>query len=113
MQRVHSDYSWPSWPWAVVMAVGLLDAAWLASTPVSLDIASHWTIVALVSLAGVIHITTARWPVSDQVHVFATGLAVMLMAWPALRVQNYAAMSTAFPLADTYLASWDRALGFD
>jgi hypothetical protein len=113
MQHVHSDYSWPAWPWTLVFAIGLVDAGWLASTPVALDLASHWTIVALVSLAGVIHITTARWPVSDQVHVFATGLAVMLMAWPALRLMNYAAMSTALPLADATLASWDRTLGFD
>jgi membrane-associated phospholipid phosphatase len=113
MQREHADYSWPSWPWAVVMAVGLVDAAWLASTPVSLDLAGHWTIVALVALAAAIHMTTARWPVSDHVHVFATGLAVMLVAWPALRLMNYAAMSTARPLADATLASWDIALGLD
>jgi membrane-associated phospholipid phosphatase len=113
MQRVHSDYFWPAWPWTLVFGIGVLDAAWLLSTPVSLDLAGHWTIAALLSLAAVIHITTARWPVSDRVHVFATGLAVMLLAWPALRLMNYAAMSTALPLADAYLASWDRALRFD
>jgi membrane-associated phospholipid phosphatase len=90
MQDVHSDYFWPAWPWTLVFGIGVLDAAWLLSTPVSLDLAGHWTIAALLALAAAIHITTARWPVSDQVHVFATGLAVMLMAWPALRLMNYA-----------------------
>src|SRR5262249_52396901 len=113
MSPWHSEYSWPAWPSTLVFAMGLLDAAWLTSTPVSLDVVSQWTIVALVSLAGVIHVTATRWPVSDRVHVFAIGLAVMLMAWPALRLMNYAAMSTALPLADARLAAWDAALGLD
>jgi membrane-associated phospholipid phosphatase len=47
------------------------------------------------------------------VHVFAVGLGFMLVAWPALRILNYASMSTAMPLADDLLATWDRALGLD
>jgi len=61
--------------------MGLLDAAWLTSTPVSLDVVSQWTIVALVSLAGVIGIYYCR----GRLHVFVAALAVnglMIAATP-------------------------------
>ena len=113
MTRAQQGYVWPAWTWHVLAIVALIDVCWLLASPADLDHASMVSVVALATIAAGIHLTSRHWPVSDRVHVFAVGLGFMLAAWPALRILNYASMSTAMPHADDFLAAWDRALGFD
>lgn len=48
-----------------------------------------------------------------QLRALLAGGALMLVAWPALRILNHLTMTTGLPLADEALAAADAALGFD
>jgi membrane-associated phospholipid phosphatase len=116
VQRMHEaapEGSWPRWAWHLLIAVGAVDWAWLAATPLSLDAAGWWTIAALIAIACSAHLVMARNPTSPRIYVFVSGLSFVVLAWPALRLFNHLTMSTALPLADARLAAWDAAIGFD
>ena len=104
---------WPLWPWGLLGLLAALDGLWLGLTPLSLDPGGYRRLAAFVA---VILIGTwgaaamADWP---RLRALLAGGALMLVAWPVLRVLNHLTMTTGLPLADDALAAADAALGFD
>lgn len=88
---------WPLWPWYVLLVVALVDGAWLAAGPVSLDIRSVYTIIMLCLVGAGLTAAATHPTVSPQAAAFASGLAFILVAWPVLRLLNYSLMSVSFP----------------
>lgn len=41
------------------------------------------------------------------------GLALILAAWPVLRIYNHLVMTVPVPLADSWLSTFDQVIGFD
>jgi membrane-associated phospholipid phosphatase len=101
---------WPAWSLALLGLVAAVDALWLLATPVSLSMPG---LVLPLSMAAVIALLLRRASLRPRLHMLLSGLAFMLAAWPALRVYNHLVMTTGLPLADSRLAAWDSALGFD
>jgi membrane-associated phospholipid phosphatase len=103
----------PRWAAALALLVALIDLVWLAATPLSLDLASVAP-AANGLLFGAALLILARWiELPARLDTLLTGTGLLLLVWPALRLFNHLAMSTAFPLADARLAGWDARLGFD
>ena len=107
---------WPKWLWITVGTVALVDAIWLITTPISLTKTSFPVLYGVAPFVPLMLMGT--WvPTSLQnkarLRTFAIGMGTLLAAWPTLRIYNHLTMTTKFPLADTWLASADRAIGFD
>jgi hypothetical protein len=107
-----SPRQWSDAPFRIIAAIALIDAIWLAATPISLKDSS---LLVLVGIAMVVPLglwlggKAARFP---RIQTLIVGGVLMLAAWPALRLFNHLTMSTGFPLADPWLAAADRAMGF-
>jgi membrane-associated phospholipid phosphatase len=108
-----ADGPWAAWMWRTIIVVALIDAAWLAATPVSLA-TSNWSTIAGIGLC----LLAGRWLAHRtrhraNVHSILTGGTMLLAAWPALRIFNHLTMTTAVPWADAQLAAWDGLIRFD
>ena len=101
---------WPAWSLALLGLVAVVDALWLAATSISLSTEGLFPPVAFAALTATL---LARLRLPPRLHMMLSGLALMLVAWPALRLYNHLVMTTALPLADGRLAGWDSALGLD
>lgn len=104
---------WPLWPWAIVLAVILIDSVWLLLTPLRLSpdsVSLLWQIIpfALLGTWGAARLD--HWPRAQALFV---GLGFILTAWPAFRLYNHLTMTTAFPLVDGTLAEADAMIGFN
>ncbi|HEX8063509.1 MAG TPA: phosphatase PAP2 family protein [Allosphingosinicella sp.] len=99
---------WPVWALVLLGLVAAVDVLWLLATPVALVMP-----IAPLSGAAVIAVLLERFRLIPRLHMLLSGIAFMLVAWPALRIYNHLVMTTALPLADARLAGWDSALGLD
>lgn len=119
LQSLHDDprsNPWSSWLWITVCCLALVDALWLVFTPISLTGSSVLILLRLAPCALMMFMGT--WTPSSlgnrpRLLSLIVGAGTLLVAWPALRLFNHLTMSTGFPLADAWLASGDRIIGFD
>jgi hypothetical protein len=110
VQASRRDRIWPVWALALLGLVAAVDALWLLVTPASLIMPG---LVLPLTGAALIAILLGRMSLPPRLHMLLSGLALMLAAWPALRVYNHLVMTTGLPFADARLAGWDSALGLD
>ncbi len=103
----------PRWVFSLLAGIALLDLAWLALSPLSLDWASARGPITGILFASSLLMLCRMLAPPRRLVLLAQGLCFLMVAWPTLRLFNHLAMSTAFPLADPLLSGWDRALGFD
>jgi hypothetical protein len=104
---------WPGWMWRTIIAIAILDFVWLATTPLTLTSGSYLTI-GQIALCLPLGLWLARNAAGQPtLHTVLVGGTMLLSAWPALRIFNHLTMTTAFPLADPWLASCDQILQFD
>jgi membrane-associated phospholipid phosphatase len=101
---------WPAWALALLGGVAAIDAVVLIATPVSISPAGF---VVPLLFAGLAAAALPRLRLPPRLHMSLSGLALMLLAWPELRLFNHLLFTSALPLADTRLAAWDSALGLD
>jgi membrane-associated phospholipid phosphatase len=101
---------WPAWAFVLLGAVAAIDALLLVATPVSVAPAG-FVLPLLFACAAAAALPRLRLP--PRLHMIVSGLALMLLAWPVLRLFNHLVFTSALPLADTRLAAWDAALGLD
>ncbi len=101
---------WPAWSLALLGLIAFVDALWLAATPISLSTQGLFPPLLFAALTAIL---LPRLTLPPRLHMMLSGLALMLVAWPALRLYNHLVMTTALPLADGRLAGWDSALGLD
>lgn len=101
---------WPFWSLALLGLIAAVDALWLAATPISLSTEGLFAPLIFAALTAVL---LYRLRLPPRLHMLLSGLALMLVAWPALRLYNHLVMTTALPLTDVRLAGWDSALGLD
>jgi membrane-associated phospholipid phosphatase len=104
---------WPAWAVRLLAIVGAIDLLWLALTPLSLDLASFAAAGKALIFATAAQLLVRRMALPARLAMLLQGLSFILFAWPVLRLFNHLVMTTAFPLADPMLASWDQALGLD
>ena len=104
---------WPLWPWMLLGLLAALDGLWLGTTPLSLDPGGYRRLVALVPVIAIGTWGAAAMAGVPRLRALLAGGALMLVAWPVLRLLNHLTMTTALPLADDALAAADAALGFD
>jgi len=109
--RIHV-LSWP-WPWVVIILLSAVEAAWLLTTPLQLDVSSVPSLIALGSIAAAAILLSARLQGVPRLTILLRGLTFLFVAWPALRLFNHLTMTLPFPLADAWLYRWDQAIGFD
>lgn len=105
--------AWPRWPWLCIGALALVEAAWLALTPLGLTGPTLAVLAQLVGLVAGALLLGRRFRDDERLHTLCAGGAFLFAAWPVLRLFNHLTMSLAFPLADARLSGWDRAIGFD
>lgn len=106
-------HGWPLWPFFVIAALALVEAAWLLATPFSLAPGTAATLPNLAVFALAMILLAHRFRHYERAHAFCMGGAFLFAAWPVLRLFNHLTMSFGFPLADATLAGWDAAIGFD
>lgn len=113
LRRLDPGPVWPVWPWMLLGLLAAIDGLWLGITPLSLDPGGYRRLVALVPVICIGTWGAAVMTEHPRLRAFLAGGALMLVAWPVLRVLNHLTMTTGLPLADDMLASADAALGFD
>ena len=110
--------------YASLFVLFVLVSLWVLVEPVQVTVEHPVLLAKTVSLLGLIslliHLVMGSSRYSGtftnllvRVKLLAEGLAFILLAWPVVRLYNHLVMSLAVPYADSLLASWDRALGFD
>jgi hypothetical protein len=107
---------WPKWLWLVLSIVAIIDTIWLAATPLSISPISYYILYGLaplVPMKALMILRPALFRGFPRSTAFAAGLGMLTLSWPILRIYNHLMMSTAFPLADAWLAQADLAIGFD
>jgi hypothetical protein len=109
----HRDKHWPAWPWLLVGVIALIDAVWIALSPVSLQPATHFMIGLLIITAALLLWAADRFRHNERLYVIGSGIAFAMIAWPALRIFNHLTMTTALPWADDMLSEADHMLGLD
>jgi hypothetical protein len=114
------DWAFPHWYlWAAVLALFILNAAWLGlNTRITMNPTWYLTNAVMVfaaSCALVFRILKAAsfdWFLHRMwCALMCVFLAAVLMG--NLQILNHLTMTTAFPMADQFLLSWDRAIGFE
>lgn len=110
----------PHWGlWLVVIAMLAATTAWIVISP-QLDIDPYWIAGWLaVAAGGGLTVVVREWraAVFDRfLDALFSAAMVLIFAWllsQALLSANHASMSLAMPLADPWLISADRLMGFD
>jgi membrane-associated phospholipid phosphatase len=103
----------PLWCWLLVFALLSADGLWLAITPLSLSLASYWTLLGVGALGGGLTALPRFLEIPPRVQNVCAGFGLMAVAWPALRLFNHLTMASARPYADASLAQADALLGFN
>lgn len=99
--------------WAVTVASLVVDMAWLARSPVSLEPTSvAVTAVLFAALYGAGAIWTLRWP-EPTLRGMSLATAFLVAFTSTVGVLHYAAAALALPLVDPQLGRLEAALGFD
>ncbi len=93
--------------------IALVDVLWLSITPLSLSGESWPWLVNVIAVAALIARLAVYANRFERISAFLSGLAIMLTAWPVLRLYNHLTMANSVPMADNWLASLDQAIGFD
>ena len=70
-------------------------------------------LVQVFATAGLFLVAAFVARTSERLHIFCAGMAILLVAWPTLRVFNHLSLTVPSPMADDLLSRWDAALGFD
>lgn len=101
-------------PFAAVIVVFIaVDAIWLLlgqhtlAAGTALELAKVILVAAL--FVGLAYLLRS----SPRSFIFSTGIAMLLIAWPTLRIFNHLSLTVPAALADPLLAQWDAAIGFD
>lgn len=104
-----------NWVWILVVAVGFVDAIWIANSYIVVIlqfIAFHQAgAVRASDVAANLDATIACAFATRSRSMYRHG--VLTIAWPVLRIFNHLTMTTGFPLADDLLAKSDAKIGFD
>lgn len=103
----------------LIIAVALVDAVWIAASPITLPLHQLQPPIQLCVLFGLIAFAISRFmPMAGRfeepllrVGYFLQGLIFLQIAWIAMRLFNHLSMSSAFPYADDLLVRWDAAIG--
>jgi membrane-associated phospholipid phosphatase len=111
--EVAQHVRWAAWPWLCLAALAVVDLVWLAATPLRLGGNSLTALVQAVGFCAGGLLLVRHWGHHPRLYSLCMGGAFLAAAWPTLRLFNHLTMTTAFPYADTTLASWDAAIGFD
>jgi hypothetical protein len=104
----------PDWRlWAVCGVLALVDAVWLWLSQLTIDGLSLY-------LWGSIGAVCLGWygagyfvRLNGGLRFFMVSLAFIWLGWKLVAVFNQLSMTLPVPLADSRLAGWDAALGFD
>lgn len=107
------DRHWFGWLFVPVMLIAVIDAVWLLSSELTISSDSYVRIAQVVSAVGAALACSYVCRDIERLRALFLGAAVMLAAWPSLRLFNHLTMAIDVPLADPWLAAADRALGFD
>lgn len=106
--------------WGLIVLQSLVIAAWIAIDPrLSFSAANATDLLTLCATCVVIALIAyacraTRWPVAaERVGVMVMGILFLTLAFAGARFLNYLSMSSALPMADDLLDSWDKALGLD
>ena len=99
--------------WALISSLALIDTMWLALSQVSLTPNSVPTLIRVVLSLPLGVYLTRKAEGRPTIHALFAGGTMLIAAWPVLRLFNHLTMTTAFPLADPWLAAGDAAIGFD
>ena len=111
--REHQQSQWPFWPWILVSLISLIDAIWIAVTPIRLATSSQILICLILVLAAIIAWAADRFRHNACIYVIGNGIAFAMIAWPALRIFNHLTMTIPLPWTDDILSQMDIALGFN
>jgi membrane-associated phospholipid phosphatase len=104
----------PDWRlWAVCGVLALVDAVWLSLSRLTVDEFTWflWASIGAVCLAWYGAGYFIR--LSDGPRLLTAGLAFVWLGWKLVAILDQLTMTLAAPLADSRLAGWDQALGFD
>jgi hypothetical protein len=112
-RQISVGTTWPSWPWAILAVVAIIDLIWLALSPAVLTRNSWIYICSVLAIANVAVWSARFFSRKDLFYVLLMGLAFTACSWPVLRLFNYLSMTTALPWADPLLSDWDGSIGFD
>lgn len=107
--------------WGLAILQSVVIALWIAVSPrISLSLYGLDTMALLVGFFLFIGMVVASlrelWPSRvylEKVQTAAMGMVFMIVAFHGIRFLNHLTMSMALPLADDWLDSWDRLIGFD
>jgi PAP2 superfamily len=113
-------FAFPHWRlWVVVLALAAVNAVWIGISERLTMEPSWFARIAFLSLAALAMLLLRRFKGASFdwfLHrIWCLLLTVLLGAvlTQNLQVFNHLTMTTAWPMADGLLLSWDRALGFD
>ncbi|WP_374405280.1 phosphatase PAP2 family protein [Pelagerythrobacter sp.] len=107
------DRHWFGWLFVPVLLIAAVDAVWLLSSDLTISEGSYFRIAQVVGMAGAALACSYLCRDIERLRTLFIGAAVMLAAWPSLRLFNHLTMTIDAPLADSWLAAADLALGFD
>lgn len=104
---------WPKWVWFMIGGLYAADCIGMWLLNVSLDRPSWIKLGFVVLFSLALLIMTSRKSLQPTIRTFGSGLAVIMLAWPALRIANHLSMRNSLQMVDELLASWDRSIAFD
>jgi len=104
-----------------VFCLMVVNAIWLLATPTRLDFEqmAPWAVITVVLASGFYicrRIGHRQTHPDHSVHVVGNlfeGLLFLQISWFTLRVLNHLTMTTALPMADGLLISWDQKFGLN
>ena len=107
--------------WGLVILQTSAIALWIAFSPrISLSFHDFGSMVVMVGFFLCIGMAVAglrelrpSLVYLERVQVAAMGMVFMIVAFHGIRFLNHLTMSMALPLADDWLDSWDKLIGFD
>lgn len=107
--------------WGLVALQSLVIVVWIALDPrISFEPTNILQVALPVVFCPLIAAIIAwRFPAetrpafAERARIVALGLAFLVLTFTGIRFLNYLTMAMAYPLADDWLDSWDRALGID
>jgi hypothetical protein len=105
--------AWSGWLLWIIVVIGIVDAVWLLVTPITLSESSILTACMIVCWTPLGFRLAAQARGYPRLQTLFFGGTMLLTAWPTLRLLNHLTMTTGFPIADSQLAAWDAAIGFD
>ncbi len=96
-----------------IMVVMFVDIVWLMSIPHELAAGTGTELLQVFVTAALFALAAYIARTSERLHIFCAGMAILLIAWPPLRIFNHLSLTVPTPLTDDKLAQWDKVLGFD